>query len=171
MLAMVMVAVSCAPAIRVRSDFNKQANLSSYHTFSIRDGNSSGNPVMDQRIKADVEAALQSRGLEEVSNAEGDLIVVPHVATRTHRTYETFYNGWGWHWRWGAPEIVVNEFRVGTIVVDAFDSHTKTAMWHGYASSVISDKPEKNAERADEAVTKLFAEFPIQPKAVSGSFQ
>ena len=116
---------------------------------------------MDQRIKADVEGALRAKGLEEVQSGEGDAIVVAHAATRTRHTYETFYNGWGWRWRWGAPEVVVNEFQVGTIVVDMFDARTKTAVWHGYASHVLSDKPEKNAVRADEAVAKIFDKFPV----------
>src|SRR5215470_1443678 len=90
-----VLAISCAPTIAVRSDYNKQADFSRYRTFSIRDGNSTGNPVMDQRIKADVEGALRAKGLEEVQGDEGDAIVVAHAATRTRRSYETFYNGWG----------------------------------------------------------------------------
>lgn len=135
-------------------------NFSKYRTFSIRDGNSTGNPVMDQRIKSDIEAALRAKGLEEVRNGEGDAIVVAHAATQTKRTYETFYNGWGWRWRWGPPEVIVNEFEVGTIVVDVFDAANKTAIWHGYASHALSEKPEKNAQRADEAVNKIFRDFP-----------
>ena len=157
-----VLAISCASTINVRSDVNKQADFSRYRTFSIRDGNSTGNPVMDQRIKADVEMALRAKGLEEVQSGEGDAVVVAHAATQTRRSYETFYNGWGWgwRWRWGAPEVVVNEFQVGTIVVDMFDARTKTAVWHGYASHVLSDKPEKNDMRADEAVAKIFERFP-----------
>ena len=54
----------------------------------------------------------------------------------------------------------MNEFEVGTIVIDMFDARSKTAVWHGYASHVLSDKPEKNAQRADEAVAKIFEKFP-----------
>ena len=155
-----VLALSCASTINVRTDYSKQADFAKYRTFSIRDGNSTGNPVMDQRIKADVEAALRAKGLEEVQSGEGDAIVVAHAATRTHHTYETFYNGWGWRWRWGPPDVVVNAFQVGTIVVDMFDARTKTAVWHGYASHALSDKPEKNDMRADEAVAKIFEKFP-----------
>jgi hypothetical protein len=153
-------AASCASTINVRSDYNRQANFSHYRSFSIREGHSSGDPVMDQRIKADVESALRAKGLEEVRSDEGDAIVVAHAATRTEHTYETFYNGWGWRWRWGAPEVIANQFDVGTIVVDMFDASTKTAVWHGYASHVLSEKPAKNDQRADEAVTKIFEKFP-----------
>ena len=41
-------------------------NFSKYHTFSMVKGNSSGNPLLDQRVIADVEAALSSKGREEV---------------------------------------------------------------------------------------------------------
>jgi hypothetical protein len=159
-LGLALVTISCAPAIHVRTDYDRHANFSKYRTFSIRAGNSTGNPVMDQRIKSDVASALRAKGLEEVREGDGDAVVVAHAATRTHRTYETFYDGWDWHWRWGAPEVVVDEFEVGTIVVDMFDPRTKTAVWHGYARHVLSEAPEKNAERADEAVAKIFENFP-----------
>src|SRR5215471_17652892 len=145
-----VLAISCAPTINVRTDFNRQADFSKYRTFSIRDGNSTGNPVMDQRIKSDVEAALRAKGLEEVTSGEGDAVVVAHAATRAKRTYSTFYDGWGWRYRWGPPRVVVDTFDVGTLVVDMFDARTKTAVWHGYASRVLSDKPETNAKQTDE---------------------
>jgi hypothetical protein len=63
-----LVALSRASTINVRTDYDRHANFNRYRTFSIREGNSTGNPVMDQRIKADIESALQAKGLEEVRN-------------------------------------------------------------------------------------------------------
>jgi len=54
----------------------------------------------------------------------------------------------------------VNEFQVGTLVIDIFDNQAKTAVWHGYASGAIADEPSKNAEKADEAVQKILQQYP-----------
>jgi len=91
-----------------------------------------------------------------------DLIVVPNTATRTKRTYDTFYDTWGpgWRWRWARPTVYVNEFREGTLVVDAFDNKAKTAVWHGVASDVLADKPSENAEKVDKAVRELIQQYP-----------
>jgi hypothetical protein len=56
--------------------------------------------------------------------------------------------------------VVVNEFPVGTLVVDMFDNQAKTAIWHGYASEVLSDKPSENAQKVDQAVQKLIDKYP-----------
>jgi len=136
---------------------------------SIRVENGSGHLVINGKEGASqVSATATVRGSSQravnavklIARREGDAIVVAHAATRTRRTYDTFYNGWGWRWRWGPPDVIVNEFQVGTIVVDMFDARTKTAVWHGYASHALSDKPEKNDMRADQAVAKIFERFP-----------
>ena len=156
------VAACASSSLRVRSDYDRTANFKQYRTFSIREGNSSGNPVMDQRIKDDIVAAFKTKGLDEVRPDNADIIIVPHTATRTQRTYDTFYdNTWrGWRWRWAEPTVVVNEFQVGTLVIDVFDNRAKTAVWHGYASGALSDEPSENAEKADKAVQKLVSEYP-----------
>src|SRR5579864_9242399 len=90
-----LLTASCAGGINVKTDYNKQVNLARYHTFAIRDGHSTGNAVMDQRIKSDVEAALRARGMDEARAGQPpDAIVVAHAATRTERSYDTFYNNW-----------------------------------------------------------------------------
>src|SRR6478736_248516 len=61
-----IVAAACASSLRVRTDYDRTANFKQYRTFAIRDGNSSGNPVMDQRIKDDIVSAFKAKGLDEV---------------------------------------------------------------------------------------------------------
>jgi len=93
-------ACASSASLRVRSDADPSADFKKYRTFALRDGNSSGNPVMDQRIKSDIASALRARGLDEVRPENADIIVVPHTATSTRRTYDTFYDSWGSGWRW-----------------------------------------------------------------------
>jgi len=162
LVAAAVLATGCASSLRVRTDYDRNANFKRYRTFAIRDGNSSGNPVMDQRIKTDIASALKAKGLDEVRPENADLIVVPHTATRTKRTYDTFYDTWGpgWRWRWAQPAVVVNEFQVGTLVIDIFDNMAKTAVWHGYASGVLADEPSENARKADKAVDEILQQYP-----------
>ena len=160
LIGVAVLAAACASSIRVRTDYDRDVNFKRYRTFAFREGNSSGNPVLDQRIRADVTAALKARGMDEVRPENADAMVVAHAATRTRRTYDTFYDGWGWRYRWARPTVVVNEFEVGTIVVDLFDNQSKTAVWHGYASRVLHDDAEKDAEQTDRAVRQIFEQYP-----------
>ena len=100
LIGIAVTVAACASSLRVRSDYDRSANFKKYRTFALREGNSSGNPVMDQRIRQDLVAAFRAKGLDEVREENADIVIVPHTATRTKRTYDTFYdNGWG-GWRW-----------------------------------------------------------------------
>jgi hypothetical protein len=81
------------------------------------------------------------------------------------QTLETFYNGFGGGWRWrgfgdGMATTTVENQPVGTLIVDMFDSHSKQLVWRGTATDVLSDKPEKNERKLENAVSDLFKKFP-----------
>jgi hypothetical protein len=82
-------------------------------------------------------------------------------------TYDTFYDGWASGWRWGGfgdTTTFVENYKVGTLVVDIFDA-SKRAIWHGFASDALSDSAKSNAQATEEAVDKLFRNFPGAPAA------
>jgi len=134
-VAVALLTVGCGYAIKTSTDYDRSVRFSNYHSFFIMKGNSSGNPLMDQRAQADVERALASKGWVEVPEGEGQAAVVVHAATKTKHTYETLYDGWGgWGWRrgWGGglggSTTFVTDYKVGTLVVDIFDAKTKQAI-------------------------------------------
>jgi hypothetical protein len=162
--AMALVTTACGYSIKTATDYDRTVPFSNYHSFFILKGNSSGNPLMDQRAQADVETALTSKGWIEVPEGQGQAAVVVHAATKTKHTYETLYDGWGgWRWRWGGfgdTTTFVNDYKVGTLVVDIFDASSKRAIWHGFASDALSDNARSNAEATEQAVDKMFSSFP-----------
>jgi hypothetical protein len=161
---MALVTTACGYSIKTSTDYDRSVRFSNYHSFFILKGNSSGNPLMDQRAQSDVETALTSKGWMEVPEGHGQAAVVVHAATKTKHTYETLYDGWGgWRWRWGGfgdTTTFVNDYKVGTLVVDIFDATTKQAIWHGFASDALSDNARSNAEATEQAVDKMFSSFP-----------
>jgi hypothetical protein len=44
--------------------------------------------------------------------------------------------------------------------VDLYDTSSKGLVWRGEARDTLSDKPEKNTEKLEKAVDKMFAKFP-----------
>ena len=62
---------------------------------------------------------------------------------------------------------VVETYEVGTLVVDLFDTETKQVVWWGAASDTISNKPEKNEKHLNEAVEKMFKDFPPKSERLS----
>jgi hypothetical protein len=170
--AMALVTTACGYSIKTATDYDRTVRFSSYHSFFILKGNSSGNPLMDQRAQDDVKSALTSKGWMEVPEGKGQAAVVVHAATKTKHTYETFYDGWGaWRWRgggFGDTTTFVNDFKVGTLVVDIFDAKTKQAIWHGFASDALSDNAKSNAQATEQAIEKMFGNFPPGSAVANG---
>jgi len=157
-------ATACGSSIRTAIDYDRTTDFGRYHSFFLVKGNSSGNPLLDQRAEDDVRQALMSKGWEEVPKGDGRAAVVVHAATKTKHTYETFYDGWGgWRWRggrMGTATTLVDDYKVGTVVVDIFDASSKQAIWHGFASDALSDSAKNNAQTTEAAIAKMFGNFP-----------
>lgn len=172
--AVALLTAACGYSIRATTDYDRSVNFASYETFSLVKGNSSGNPVSDRRIAAEVAAALTSKGWREAPEGQAQAAVVVHAATKTKHTYQTFYDGWGgWGWqRWGGlgnATTYVQHYKVGSVVVDIFGAGTKQALWHGLATDVLSGNAQENARINDQAVAKMFASFPPGAKAASSA--
>jgi hypothetical protein len=165
--AVALFTTACGYAIKTSTDYDRSVKFSNYQSFFIMKGNPSGDALMDQRAQADVKSALTSKGLIEAPEGQGQLAVVVHAATKTKHTYETLYDGWGgWGWRrgwgggFGGATTFVNDYKVGTLVVDIFDAKTKQAIWHGTASDALSNNAKSNAQATQQAIDKMFSSFP-----------
>jgi hypothetical protein len=114
-----------------------------------------------------VDADLASKGWTQVPSG-GDVAIVAMEATKTRRTLNTFYDGFGGGWRWGGgfgnATTTVDNYKVGTLVVDLFDAKTKKLIWRGSASDTLSNKSDKNIKNLDKGVQKMFEHFPPEPK-------
>ena len=161
---LMMLLATTALAQKVTTDHAKDADFGRYKTFMWIKQPATTDPLMRQRIIDDINSALAAKGLTLVT-ADADLAIAAHAATKTERSLDTFYDGFGGGWRWrgggfGSATTRVNTYEVGTLVVDFFDAKTKEAIWRGTATKTISDNPQKNADHLDEAVEKMFRNFP-----------
>ena len=106
----------------------------------------------------------------------GDVSIVAMEMTKDHRTLNTYYDSFGGGWGWGGgfgrgggfgggggfgdATTNVEHYKVGTLVVDLFDTKTKKLFWRGAASDTLSNKSDKNIRGLDKGVQKMFDHFP-----------
>jgi len=163
-----LVAVGMLTAA-VKTDYDHAADFAAYHTYSWLRVDA-GNSLWTDRIKEAVDQQLSSKGLTR-TDAGGDLSVAAMGRVREQQTYSTFYDGigGGWFWRgFGGPGLAttsVEETPVGSLSVDLFDANNKKLVWRGSSTETLSDKPDKNTKKLDEAVANMFKKFP--PKGES----
>ena len=155
----------------VKTDYDRTVNFNEYKTYSWEKVHTQ-NPLWVDRIKAAVNSALTAKGWTQVESG-GNVSVMAMEMTRSQQTLNTYYDsfggGGGWGWRggfggglggFGDATTTEETYKVGTLVVDLFDSSTKKLIWRGSASDTLSDKSNKNIKNLDKGVDKMFEHFP-----------
>jgi len=173
--ASLLMAPAIAGAQDVKIDFDKAFNFAPVKTYSIKLGTAWGNDLSQRRVLAEIDEAIAAKGWKKADEATADVRVVLHGATDTKRDVNTFYSGMGGYGGYGyrgfggmgtgSATTTVNEYKVGTLVVDIFDPKTKTLVFRGIAEDELSDKADKNVKKLEKAATKLFKDFPPGSKA------
>jgi len=154
-------------AADITTDYDHKADFSRYHTYSWLRSKAS-NSLWEDRIMGAVDSQLAAKGWTKVPSG-GDASVAAVGTTKNEPTFTTFYNGMpGWGWRgWDGMSTAstnVDYNKVGTLVVDVFDSSSKKLIWRAVATDTLSSKPEKNDKKLNEAAEKMFDKFPPKSK-------
>jgi hypothetical protein len=153
-----------SPAQQVKTDYDRTANFAQYKTYSWEQVKTKDALNVD-RIKSAVNAALAARGWTQVDSG-GDVSIVAMEMTQNQQTLNTFYNGFGGGWRWrgaggfGEATTTTETYKVGTLVVDLFDTKTKKLLWRGTSSDEVSNNSNKNIKNLDKGAEKMFKHFP-----------
>ncbi len=164
----VTAAFACiAFAARISSDYDLTADFAQYKTYSWMKVQA-GNSLWEDRIVSAVDAQLATKGWTKAESG-GDAYVAAFGSTKDHRTLETFYSGFGGGWRWrsfgdGIATTTESITKVGTLVVDVFDSRTKKLIWRGSSSATLSSKAPRNAKKLQDDVRDMFKEFPARSR-------
>ena len=164
LLAMSFLFWNALSAQQVKTDYDRSANFAQYKTYSWEQVKTR-NPFYVDRIKSAVDAALAAKGWNRVESGSDVSIVAIGIA-REEETLNTFYDGFGGGWRWsgfggfGEATTTTDTYKVGTLIVDLFDTKTKTLLWRGSSSDTLSNNSDKNIKNLDKGVEKLFKNFP-----------
>jgi hypothetical protein len=161
-LAFVVAFATTAAAQDVKVDWDKSVDFSKYKSFSVKIATEWGTPFAEKRALDEVEKALVAKGWKKADAASADTLVMINGATEKKRDLTTFYSGYGGfrYGGMGTSTTTVNEFTVGTMVVDIFDAKTKALMWRGIGVDELSDKADKNQKKIVNATEDMFKKFP-----------
>ena len=168
-VAVVLLVPALALAQKVSFDFDKSADMSKFKTYALKDGTKVGDPLVDNRIVAAIEAQLAAKGITK-NDAKPDIVVVYHVAFDKQKDITAYntggYGGYGYRygggWGGSTTNVRVNEILVGTIVIDVIDANKQEVAWRGMGVKEVDTqaKAEKRDKNINEAVAKLLKNFP-----------
>ena len=166
LMVMMFLLAGRLSAQQVKTDYDRSADFSQYKTYSWQHVKTKDALDVD-RIKSAVNAALAAKGWTQVDSG-GDVSIVAMEITQNQQTLNTFYDGFGGGWGWrrfggggfGEATTTTETYKVGTLVVDLFDTKAKKLLWRGTSSDTLSNNSEKNIKNLDKGVEKLFKQFP-----------
>jgi hypothetical protein len=165
-VGIVLLAASASFAAEVKTDYDRSTDFSQYKTYSWEKVQTKDQLWVD-RIKQAVNSALAAKGWTQVPSG-GNVAIVAIEMTKNQQTLNTFYDGFGGGWRWGGgfgdSTTTVDNYKVGTLVVDLFDANSKKLIWRGSSSDTLSNKSDKNIKEVDKGVQKMFDHFPPDEK-------
>jgi hypothetical protein len=170
-------------SLRVGSDFDRQASFAGYHHYSwlLREQPRTVNPLVVQRARDSIDAALGAKGFVYVSDAGSADFVVDFTIGSQERTQveaypapyagpwnagDGYYGYYGYPGRWwGHPywgsDVSVYTYREGTLSIDMFDQRTHRPVWHGWAKKTLTQSDlERSEGPIREAVDAVLAPFP-----------
>jgi hypothetical protein len=169
LLGIVFLFVGRLSAQEVTTDYDHNADFTQYKTYSWEHVKTK-DPLFIDRIKSAVNAALAANGWTQVDSG-GGVSIIAIQTTQDQETLNTFYDGFGGGWGWrrfggggfgdmGESTTTTETYKVGTLIVDLYDTKTKQLLWRGTSSDTLSNNANKNTENLDKGVEKMFKKFP-----------
>jgi hypothetical protein len=167
--SMFLLFVSVAAAADTKTDYDHGVNFSKYHTFAWKNPASAANGVVANslvlsRIHSAVNEKMTEKGLRE-DKQNPDLYLVAHVDAQTVQNIDYFPPVGGWrHWGWMGPDVVVNRYVEGTMIIDMVDAHMNRMVWRAVTTQAADTLVDVQKEKkVDKMVMDAFKHFP--PKA------
>ena len=164
-----IAALAACSSITTSADYDKAANFSQYKTYAWKDTDKKQNELVENRIKAAVDAQLQAKGLKKV-DSNPDLWVVEHVRLSEQTQISTYDSGWGYGWGWrgyggyggGMSTTTVDKIPVGNLIIDLVDAKDNQLKWRGTASKTLdpSASVDDKTKNVNDAAAKMFAGYP-----------
>jgi hypothetical protein len=147
-------------AQQVSVNYNHNASFASYHTYAWGGNNKNQiqNSILAQVAQQDIESALAGKGFQKVEESQNpDLILTASGGERE----QTSYNVWGMRGIGGGMGGISPQQNVeATMVVSLYNPKTQELLWRGIAQDTLDNNGNKNQEKVNKAVQKMFKQWP-----------
>jgi len=141
------------------------------------------NSITNRQLHNDLVQGFESKGYT-LSASNPDFEVAYYAGTKQKMdttywnpgpAYRYGYRGYGfrsnryaWAWPWYArgpafpygPNMQVEEYVQGTVIVDVIDPKTQELLWRGQGVATVSDNPATYSQELSKSVTAILQKFP-----------
>jgi len=175
-IALGAVVASACTQFTVHADRNPSADFARYRSFAWMPiaaappaDQDTGSRGLDKRIYGAVEREMRRSGYTPATDADADLLLTFRILKEDG--YDDAHIPYAAQWHGGAYREALHAsdqtYERGTLIVDAVDRQKNTLVWRGSASARLLPHLEyqKRAERAETAIAKILATFPVRAES------
>jgi len=165
MRVLALVLLAACSTVSTNYDYDTSFDFSKLKSYRWADlpSKANANPFVVQRVGAAVETQLKAKGYAPATGAP-DFLVASYVGQRSRIRVTDWGYGYGPRGAWYGPGagVDVYEYEEGSLIVDIVDARSKRLVWRGSATAVVDPgaTPDERTERIQEAVAKMFKDFP-----------
>ncbi len=161
----IFLCLGCS-TVKVGSTVALTDDFSMYKTYNFYEPEATTGPYYNDLV-ASIEKQLNARGMTKSTSPDLMINIGTSVKDVT-QTRDTDYRDIQYSgqrtYNWESQEVVVNEYKEGTVILDFVDTSSGQMVWQGSASSMLDNsqlkKKEKMVERIDATIAKLFTQIP-----------
>lgn len=161
-LAMGLLAANSLAAQEVTVNSMPGTNFSKFHTYKWVPiaGASHPNQIVDTQIKDAINTQLSAKGLAVTDSDKADMYVGYQTSIDQERQWNAM--GDGMRFGGGMGTATSSTIKIGTLVLDMYDSSTKQLVWSGTATKTLEpgSNQEKNEKHLNSAMKKLLEKYP-----------
>ena len=173
---MIVLAATIASSQDTRYNFDRNADFSKFKTYkwvTLKNAAQLDN-LLDQQIKAAVDAELARKGLTKVEDDSANLFIGYQAAVGQEKQFTSYGTDWGYGGGWyrggwygpsGGMSTTTGQtstIYVGQLALDMYDSANHSLVWRGLGSKTIDPKakPDKQQKNLQKAVAKILKNYP-----------
>jgi hypothetical protein len=168
--AIAAIALSGCATMNVSSHVERGLDVSQYHTFDwgpadalpLGDARLDKDPFFLDHVQGAVEKQMAARGLRWATTGEPDLRIHFHANISDRMDIDRLDRSRGYCTGDGCTPAV-ERYEAGTLVIDLIDARTNRLLWRAWAQDAVKGMLENKdtmARQIDEAVTRMFEQFP-----------
>ncbi|MNE44875.1 hypothetical protein D3C80_1391290 [compost metagenome] len=166
---------SCAPTVKVTTDYDHAANFSEYKTFAVYDLKAQQGQVNQlnvDRVAKAIRNEMLAKGFTESSNPDLKVNAVSILKNKTQVTADSNFYGYGGMYRpygyWGGGAMMgggsttfnTYDYVDGSLVIDIVSAKTDKLVWQGIGNAEIDTRPDNPEQFINDAIKKILAGFP-----------
>ena len=170
LIVLILASLTACNPIAVKTLNNPDLDLGSYDTYNFMDFKYTHydsipyNKNIYEYFIQQMNNHLQAKGFK--LSDDPNLILNIGVAVRQQQQIretdvrtDMNYTGQR-NYEWKSEEKVVGEYDVGDVTIDFVDVEKNTLVWQASIEEILSKKEDKMKKKIDNALNKLFSEFP-----------